>query len=497
MSFVSQQSGSVVRANFHDEICNRTISREDLGFYTSVIVGAVYEFTKAEIDIGCAEFFFGAIKKCVEEHPALGVVVKDKHTDKPYYERVPQVNFKDHVSIIGKEATFYADLGGDDSARIEAALPSILDKPWGELPPWRIAVLPLRQTSEDLSRRSRCFIAFAFSHALGDGNIGTAFHRTFLNAILNPATPVNSTWVMTPDKELPIPFDTPQRLPISWKFLLAPLLAVLLPKSIANFFGLRATVSEVNSETWTGSKMFFDQSTFHSRPRLVEIDAAQVERALRLSRKHDARLTSLMHQLIIRALSKAIPGHEFTNFVSGTAVDMRRAIGLSKDEMGLFVNAYHGLHARPSNFALPLSEETWAQACLMTEKLAECAVSLQDQAVGLLRYVPSIRKWTAAKIGQERDCSYEVSNLGVFDVMTPLGECSERESNCKITKMVFSRPVDAVGAPLAFTMMSLKNGSLVITITWQQGALGVPIESESPLVDAICESLRQDFEQLA
>jgi Alcohol acetyltransferase len=378
----------------------------------------------------------------------------------------------------------------DDNVRIEAALPSILDEPWTDLPPWRIAVLPLRPTSKD---PSRCFIAFAFSHALGDGNIGMAFHRTFLNAILNPATTVNmdSTWVMTPDKELAIPFDTPERLPISWKFLLAPLLAVLLPKSIANMFGLRATASEVNSQTWTGSKMFFDRSTFYSCPRLMEIDAAQVERALNLARKHDARLTSLIHQFIIRALSKTIPGREFDNFVSGTAVDMRRSIGVSKDEMGLFVNAYHGLHARQSDFTLPLSEEAWAEARFMTEKLAECATSLHDQAVGLLRYVPSIRKWTAAKIGQERDCSYELSNLGVFDVGTPLG------SSCKVTKAVFARPVDAIGTPLAFTMMSVKNGSLVISVSWQQGALGVPIESESSLIDGICESLRQDFEQLA
>ena len=125
----------------------------------------------------------------------------------------------------------------------------------------------------------------------------------------------------------------------------------------------------------------------------------------------------------------------------------------------------------------------------MTKKLAECAVTLQDQAIGLLRYIPSIKKWTLGKIGSLRDSSYEVSNLLVFDG-------SGEGNQCRITNMVFAQPASPPSAPLVFNFVSVKGGSLMCAITWQEGALGIPLEKEKAFVDEICSSMRTDFENL-
>lgn len=299
---------------------------------------------------------------------------------------------------------------------------------------------------------------------------------------------------MTPSvQSIPGPFDTPERLTISWGFLLGPLLAVLLPKTLAGFLGLRAATSTVDAGTWTGPPIFFDPAaTQNSRVRLLEIEAPLVQKALQASRNHDAKLTATLHQFIVRALSKAIPGKDITNFVSATAIDMRGSIGIQAYTWGLFVSGHYEVHPRipDTSTQSTLTEQMWPTASSMTKKLAECGTRLHNQAIGLLRYAPSIMKWALGKIGSQRDSSYEVSNLLAFD-----GGAGDANL-CKISKMVFVQPGNALSAPLVFNIISVKGGSLTCAISWQVGALGFPMEKEEAIVDEVRSSLLADFEAL-
>ncbi|KAJ5437408.1 Alcohol acetyltransferase [Penicillium cf. griseofulvum] len=468
----------------------RTISREDVGFYNALVIAAVYEIASENIDVNCVESFLAPLRHCIGKYPHLSVVVKDKHTEKPSYEAVSSIDLHGHVSIIHEDE---ASSNGE-TATIEKIMPAILDRPWpADIPPWRIVVLPL--VSPQDSKVKRCFIAFAFSHALGDGMVGVAFHRTFLDAWRQPTgMEEKASFLVTPASQtLPAPFDTPERLPISWKFLLEPLIAVYLPKFLCKLLGLRASASTLDAGTWIGSPMFFDPAAaLQSRVRIIEIEAPLVQKALQTSRSHGTKLTGTVHQMIIRALSKAIPSHGVTNFVSGTPVDMRASIGTPGLTWGLFVSGHYEVHPRVPNVMEPaLSDEMWAAASSMTQKLAVCGATLQDQAIGLLRYAPSIRNWTLSKIGQQRDSSYELSNLLAFDNMD-----DSADQKCKVVKMVFSQPGNVTSAPLVFNMISVKGGSLVCTVSWQAGALDVSAEEEMPLVDNICSSIRADFEAM-
>lgn len=466
----------------------RTITREDLGYYKSVVVGGVYEFSANTVDLRSPSFYLLQLKRCVDEHPPLSTIVRDQHTEKPFYEQVQQVELEQHIAI-GKDLTIDEGAGITETKAIEMVLGSALDSTWSaERPPWSILVHPIIWPMH--ADVKRCFVAFCFSHALGDGLAGTAFHRTFLIAarLNNKDQDQRIPRTAAPSRPLSIAFDTAERLPISWGFLLGPLFSLLLPKFLANLLGLRPATSDIDDNSWLGLPMFFKPDDFQTQVKLLEIEDAPLQNVLRASRRNGSKFTATLHQAIIRALSRAIPASDAATFVSGTAVNMRGSVGVTEDEMGMFVTGYFEQHARNDSTG-PFSGAMWAAAGTMTGKLAESAVQLQDQPIGLLRYAPNIRTYLTSKLGQRRDSSYEVSNLVAFTD-------AERATNCRITKMVFGQPSGVVSAPLVFSCVSVKGGSLMIVVNWQPGALGVARENESAFVDKICSSIRLNLEEL-
>jgi hypothetical protein len=431
---------------------------------------------------------------CIAKFPALSFVVRNTNTDAAFFERVPDINLNEHISIVadGDIGPLTSEEGEvDDLSKIEQLLPSIADHRWSmSTPPWKVIVLPLRYPGLHGKAATRCFVVYSFSHALGDAISALAFHRTFREGLCHQPQKEGSV-VATSMVGFPLPFDTAETLPISWSFLLRPLIAVLLPKFIAQKLGLRSSASTITPDTWTGTKMFFDPLSFRTCIKLTEIQGSKVDDLLQVARKNGAKITGMLHQSLVRALSKEIPRSTAKNFVSATAVNMRRAIGKTDDEMGLFVNAWYDSYDRDDAWATPWSEKAWENARSLTEKLAGCAVTLEDQAVGLLRYVPSIKKWTAAKMGQERDSSYEISNLGAFDAAS-----SAVDNCCSITKLVFSHSANATSSPFTLSVVSIKGGSMVISVAWQPGALGVPLEEEEAFIERVSKFVRDDLEQL-
>ncbi|KAL6915831.1 hypothetical protein FSST1_007326 [Fusarium sambucinum] len=222
----------------------RTIAREDVGYYHAVVIGAVYDFTE-EIDIKSPSTYFYALQRCIEEHPFFCVTVGDRNTDKAYYEHVSSINVEQHISIIQDP-----EIGTDHLEAIGRSVKPELDRPFvSGIPPWRIVVLPLSPT--------QCHVAFAFSHSIGDGITGVVFHRTFLQGLRETPATIPPSTIAPPRKPLPEPFDTPERLTISWSFLLAPLLAQYMPYFLVKMLGIRVSASYVNEGTWTAGPVFF------------------------------------------------------------------------------------------------------------------------------------------------------------------------------------------------------------------------------------------------
>lgn len=464
----------------------RTIVREDLGFYHAVIIGAIYEFGHG-FDVKSPRSYFAPLKRCIDQHPFFSVTVGDRHTEKAYYQRVPSINLEDHITIVDD-----SNAAADPLGAIGKVLVPELDLPFATgNPPWRIVVLPLKP--------SECFIAFSFSHMIGDGPTGIAFHKSFLAGCREAPFVEPEAIVTPPANPLTEPFDTPERLPISWKFLLEPFIALFMPSFLVKLLGMRLGASTVNEGTFTGGIMTYDPEKYYTKLRIREIKAPLVDNAIRAARAHDAKLTGTMQTLIVRAVSRAVPDPKFANFVVETAANMRRSIGVSNDVDGQFVSGGYISFPR-SDATGPLTEKEWASASASTRELAATAVRLHDQPVGLLRYAPSIRQWTLSKMGKPRDSSFGISNVGAFlDASSQGGGddagVAEKEA-ARITKMVFAQPGHVASSPMTFNVIAVKGGDLVYTVTWQPGSLGLGL-SEEQVVDEICASVDQGFRDLA
>lgn len=470
---------SILTMAGHNE--QRTISREDAGYYYAVIVGAVYKFAE-DFDPTSRTSFYYPLQRCIEAHPYLCVTIGDSSTDRSFYRRVPTIELEQHISIIDQSTITCNDL-----VEIEKILVSNVDEPFCRgIPPWRIIVLPLQQ---------HYFVAFVYSHTIGDGPSAMAFHRTFLEACRD----VKRSWqniprsIETPARPLPAPFDTPERLQISWSFLLSPLVALYIPSFFSKLLGLRVGTSKVDAGTWTSSRIFYDPNVSKTKIKLREIEEHYLKDALKVARKNEAKLTGTLLQIISRALSKAILDPDITNFVSQTSINMRGHVNIPNDEMGEFVSAAYIVHPRvdPSG---RLSDEDWAAARSFTHKLDKSASTLQDQPIGLLRYLPSIRKWTLGHIGRQRETSFEVSNIGAFSDGD--GVSSDSETVARITKIVFTQPGHVIGPLLTFNFASAKGGSLIYTVTWRTGTLGMVEGKEYGFVNDICSSIDNDLQAL-
>ncbi|KAM0561238.1 hypothetical protein ACHAPJ_003116 [Fusarium lateritium] len=461
----------------------RTVAREDVGFYHAVVIGAVYNFTE-EVDIKSPQTYVHALRRCIEEHPFFCVTVGDRNTDKAYFERVPSINVEDHIIIVedpAVETNSLDAIGNSMRSELDHSLVS------AGIPPWRIVVLPLSP--------SQCHVTFAYSHTIGDGIAGVAFHKTFLAGLREAPATTPSVVIAPPAKPLPEPFDTSERLSISWSFLLAPVIANFVPYWIVRLFGLRVSASHVNEGTWTATPMFFDTETYKNKLKIRQIDASQVNKAIQLARAHDARLSGVMHQIIVRALSKAISDDKITNFVGQTAINMRKSIGMSNDVATDAASGAYTVHMRSAATG-PLTEQEWTSASEASKEFAETSIKLQDNAIGLLRYVSSIRKWTLGKIGKKRDTSYEFSNVGTFD--GNVREDAPEKEQVEVTKLTFAQPGHVGGCAIAFNVSSVKGGDLVYTVTWQSGALGLGDEAEEEkAVEEICDNIQQGFNDLA
>jgi hypothetical protein len=389
--------------------------------------------------------------------------MKGKDTESPIWEGVTSVKLGDHITILDGAAN-----DANEGALIEKILPGIVDARFtGPLPPWRVVVLPLSPRDG----KPRCFITFAISHSIGDGGAGLAFHHTFLEALRQSTRTDDDLDIVVPSRQLPEPFDTPERLPVSPEYM----------RSLM-------TSSVVGAGTWTGSKVFLDeQEGLHTKIRLLEIDSELVEAALHASRSHDTKLTPTLHQLIVRALSKVVTDDNVTNFASQTAIDLRGASGVGL-EWGIYVSGHAASHQRV-NTTGPVSDEMWNSASSLSKKLAEVSSTLENQAIGMLRYVPNQKDSIVSKLGTTREGSYAVSNMLAVDG-------GRAEDSCRITKMVVATSAAVPSAPLSFMLVSIKGSSLVCTVSWQPGALGCPLEREDSFVDEICSSLEADFASL-
>ena len=457
-------------------------------------MAGIYECVDHDIDLASVNTYLPAVKACVDAHPMLSAVIGAENSNNPIFARPAKLDLSRHLRV----KTFDGNMT-DEEEILKSELPKLHDEQFEHCevtPPWRIVAIPLPVRGIE----RKCFIAFAYSHSHGDGISGLVVHRTFLDTLRSHANWDGQTLVSTPKSPLPPPLD--DILSVSWGYLLGPLIGSYLPTTVSKMIGFPTHIAPATDSAWTGSPMFYEPEKYSTGIELIQLENQTVEHALNECRRHQAKMTALLHEVIIHAVRTSLPSiGEKGDLVSITLINLRKHLtGVSSDVVGGYISAVHGIDREEDSSASTHSIELdyarmWSEAQALTTHFAESAATTKDQPSGLMKYVRDIRAWTMGQIGKQRDASYELSNIMSFDPAPKASdENSGKDIKWKLEKMIFSQPANAFGTPLNFSVVSVKGGNMVISLTWQIGALGVA--NESAFAKSVCKVIKSDFERL-
>jgi len=429
------------------------------------------------------------LRYCITQQPILSAAIQDAATEVPLFVRPKTLDLCNHLELgpLVEKSRKEAHTILDALTRIHNTPCHYVDG----VPAWKLVVMPLEA---DLEGTSRFWAAFAYSHSHGDGKSGLAFHRSLLRGLELAAQDSASASIQAVSMLFHTEFLPPllpcledlTDLPISWRFLLGPLLGTYLPATLSTFLGLQTGLSG-DSRAWIGLPCLYDPDNCRTGVVLLQVDARTMTSVLKSCRLRQAKLTGLLHQAIVYALSQeACPRNPRATFVAATPLNLRNLVAGcgDGDMMNCVSGAYEVLSARPDTRTKhTISEDTWIAARHTSNLLSEKASTLADQPIGLLRYLRNFRPYLLDKLGKARNESYEISNLGNVSTV-PDVSVDEKASRWQIERMLFSQPANAIGCAINFNFVSTTAGGLTLTITWQKDVLGLDDEEASMTIVA-------------
>ncbi|GAB1732175.1 hypothetical protein NU195Hw_g4315t1 [Hortaea werneckii] len=470
----------------------RCIVRDDLGLYGTITVSAKYALEEKHENETLRKALTRALKHCIAEHPVLSTVVLDNDTSQPQLAQMSPIAIDDHLMMLDTDSILAAH--DDETAALlkyahNDRIPNLSARP-----PWRACVCHLRGPQE---RSTEVLVGFSYSHAIADGKSGLLFHLSFRHAMEQVHTlPYNDepSFLPPPAAELFPPLEKAASLKISWAFLLGPLVGEYCPPMLKRMFGIS---SESNEDCWKGARV---RPPMPDRSRPIEtalvhrrVARATIENVLSLSRTREVKLTGLLIVLTSRALARALQARNerHTSFIAETAIDLRKCIPEAKSSMGNMASAVEDLVLIENDGQNgKLSDMEWETAKNITLHLQQASSTLSDQPVGLLRYLSDFKGWTVKKTTQQPNCSFSVSNLGVFEDGKP-----QDSAGFTIKEVSFSQSADGTGAPFNLNLASAKSdGTLNMAMTWWPGVLGV--ESERRFMDDVGDRIVEELKTM-
>lgn len=407
--------------------------------------------------VALQKIIYPALSDVIRKHPILSAIVKDEDSPTPYFTRLPLIDLDKCVSFVSRKHNRAPD-GARDlelDELLEEQHSTDFKEDYAQRPFWRLVILT---ETADLSR----FVAsFVFHHAIGDGQSGVAFHRSFFSALSKiPAVELSSmednttltTSVVSPHDPLIPSVEALHELPLSVIFILKALWYSWYPPSTTGL--------------WTALPMTGDASNRRARYRSFAILPDTTRGLLHMSRAHSSTLTATIEVLLANVLFTHLPTEYSTLRCSGT-ISFRQFLPpdiVNEDSIGTWLSTYTQNHFRTeqseTSQSFPWKEASKVKATI----LAEIAKNGSNSAISLLRYAGDIRTYLLDKIGKQRDTSFEISNLGAFKPP----HCSPR---WHIGRMVFSQSNNVAAVPLTACIITGGDECLTIGFSWLDGII--------------------------
>ncbi|KAJ6113331.1 hypothetical protein N7523_006648 [Penicillium sp. IBT 18751x] len=438
-------------------------ARHQIGFYLNVIVAATYELPDT-LSLPLKDYVYRACAAVIAEHPVLSAIPAADDTREPYFVRLPLVDLDQVVSFHQRQTTSFAN---EDELAPDQDLQSLLEEQHnsGFTAPnafWRLCILANNENQNQFTA------VYVFHHALGDGGSGKAFHRSFLQALSTAKERETKSLVESPQTPLLPNIEALHPMPLSFFFLAKKLFQAKV-------------YSRRDPGLWTAGQI---QEPTKTCVRLLPFSKSVVTSLRDLCRQEDTTITAVLQTAVARSVFAHIP-IGYSSVACTGALSCRRWLPdeITEDVMGVYVQDFEETYTRStiSPGAFP-----WDEA-RRSRQTIEAALKRQGKDAGpnLLKYVDNYQQELClSKLGQNRDKTFEVSNIGVVR-----SESSPEQPSIK--GMVFSQCASVIGNALQFSVITGGDGCCMISLSWQEGVV------EKSLAEAVIASLRDELHLLA
>ncbi|KLO08747.1 hypothetical protein SCHPADRAFT_944204 [Schizopora paradoxa] len=438
------------------------VTRQYLGIDTCVIVTAKYSSGGTENQRLSKDVLFPALASVVRKHAILAVRVKDERTSSPSFERLETIDFNSIVKfsesqIDNDENEFSAFLEQEFMQHI----PNV-----GENPLWRLAV-----SADNV-------VIFAWSHVIGDGKSGLAFHRALLDA-LNKSSPQDTADILH-DGILTTPNDVEHLPPLEELTELKPSIGTFVSTIVRLFI----PPSWHGRSEWSGNKIIRstapETKTF---VRCVFLTPEDSKRLVALSRKNNTTLTGVIYVAAVGVLSSLLSEGAKTNpalrkfkKVSTTvAISLRPIAKVSDEAIGNIVSVFD---AKAKLQPIVKDEQgsvvnfPWDNASSYSKRL-RAAIPNSRRLAGMLKYISNYEDLYKDSAGKKRGYGLEVSNLGAFNIGRGAVEKEEGESPpaWTIGRTCFAQDDGVHGAAFRVSVSGDPEGAVNTAVSWGDGAV--------------------------
>ena len=381
---------------------------------------------------------FGAVTQLVNTHPAMGLSIIDEASRTPSWTRLRQIDLRQVV-------TFTTGVKASESAAMIEAAHQRSFQNLDSLPLWRLIVLSPPKGDDSMT------VGFFVHHAICDGRSGVAFQIDFLKALQSPTVLSNRfpTVIEVPKLLLLPPLEQIHQLPLSAYFIATQLIKSVLPR-------------EKDDLCWTGGLIRPEPDTTSLRTLFISFEV--VDKLSKLCRIHGVTITALLTVTIAHVLARNFPAYE--RFTSTTAMSFRRFTGTPSDAMVLSVSSFrHRFSKTRRNGYIDCGGDlNWNTVKACNQEIKTATASPKNSQVGLLKFLSDYAGWLRGHVGQKRDCSFEVSNVGATDGGIEGGKP-------RIKTLLFSQSRNVTGSALVFSVASVKGSDMGISLTWQEGVV--------------------------
>ena len=447
----------------------------DLGFHYSVALAAQYSHGSCDLDLAR---LFDVLVQVVGRHPALSITIRGSEGDAPYFAKLKYVELNRIVHWIDIPVS-----GDERDAKLDQILSAENSKGFdvnSSDPLWRIVVLETldREGRACDGRHKKTDLIFVWHHAIGDGYSGLAVLHAILEAL--DKSPDQNTLPCCDDKAsttrntFSAPASTGKLAPALESLLVMPSsIKTKIRRASLAHFGDWSKKSK--RRKWSGG-IYQNTKPIKTLIQHIRIAPAELYSLKQRCRLEKTTMTAFLQTLLCEVILHCVKDAE--RLMCATAISLRRFFpprGHNIDimTMGMWVSAFHAEYIS-SGKLLEKDNFDWDSARNNRKRISdEIAKGETDVETGALRNIADFKKFLLDKIGEERQDSFAVTNLGIVKSSGGgiLNESRRGTSSWNINDIVFSQSCHVNGSAIQFCIISTDISGMVICLSSQEGVV--------------------------